>query len=247
MSGEYLDSDFYSESSYTADISNKMRVPDRLYAHNGGENGHGDDGRWKEQEQYSIHQMHVPDRILVGGGNEHIASKSTPRELQLEKTVVPPSPEHVRVNTPPRSLKLTELYFPTVYDVPFLPTPLEAKTRSIKLDEVSFPSAGDTPIQSPPPPPRQVNRAKPSQHIHFKEERSMSYDQEQSLLMTPTADNSISMYDEVQRMRTQMAKLNHRLMALELENQSQTTRWQLLSVIVSAYFIAKTFVWLNRY
>lgn len=220
MSGEYLDSEFYSESSYTADISTKMRVPDRLYAHNGGENGHGDDGRWKEQEQYSIQQMHVPDRILVGGGNEHIASKATPRELQLEKTVVPPSPEHVRVHTPP---------------------------RSIKLDEVAFPSAGDTPIQSPPPPPRQVNRAKPSQHIHFKEERSMSYDQEQSLLMTPTADTSISMYDEVQRMRTQMAKLNHRLMALELENQSQTTRWQLLSVIVSAYFIAKTFVWLNRY
>jgi len=215
-----LDSEFYSESTYTADISNKMRVPDRLYAHNGGENGHGDDGRWKEQEQYSIHQMHVPDRILVGGGNEHIASKSTPRELQLEKTVVPPSPEHVRVHTPP---------------------------RSIKLDEVAFPSAGDTPVQSPPPPPRQVNRAKPSQHIHFKEERSMSYDQEQSLLMTPTADTSISMYDEVQRMRTQMAKLNHRLMALELENQSQTTRWQLLSVIVSAYFVAKTFVWLNRY
>ncbi len=40
--------------------------------------------------------------------------------------------------------------------------------RSIKLDEVAFPSAGDTPVQSPPPPPRQVNRAKPSQHIHFK-------------------------------------------------------------------------------
>ena len=29
MSGEYLDSEFYTESSYTADISNKMRVPDR--------------------------------------------------------------------------------------------------------------------------------------------------------------------------------------------------------------------------
>ena len=31
---------------------------------------------------------------------------------------------------------------------------------------------------------------------------------------------------QVLKMRTQMAKLNHRLMALELENQSQSTRWQ---------------------
>jgi len=75
--------------------------------------------------------------------------------------------------------------------------------------------------------------------------------------MTPTADSNMSLYDEakvelspelqVLKMRTQMAKLNHRLMALELENQSQSTRWQMLSVMVSAYFIVKTFVWLNRY
>ena len=39
----------------------------RLYAHNGhGEahNGHReeDTARWKEQEQYSVSHMHVPDR-----------------------------------------------------------------------------------------------------------------------------------------------------------------------------------------
>ena len=34
MSGEsYMESDFYSDSAYTADISTKMRVPDRLTAH----------------------------------------------------------------------------------------------------------------------------------------------------------------------------------------------------------------------
>jgi len=235
MSGEYLDSEFYTESSYTADISNKMRVPDRLYAHNGhGEahNGHREDrddsARWKEQEQYSVSHMHVPDRILIGGGNEHFSSKATPRELQLEKSIIPPTPEHVRVTTPP---------------------------RSIKLDEVQFPSAGETPVsQSPPSFPKPSFRTKTT----FKAERSMSYDQDPSFnLMTPTADSNLSLYDEakvelspelqVLKMRTQMAKLNHRLMALELENQSQSTRWQMLSVVVSAYFIVKTFVWLNRY
>eukprot|EP00088_Acartia_fossae_P007719 TRINITY_DN13615_c1_g1_i2.p1 TRINITY_DN13615_c1_g1~~TRINITY_DN13615_c1_g1_i2.p1 ORF type:complete len:214 (-),score=57.18 TRINITY_DN13615_c1_g1_i2:241-882(-) len=213
MSGEYLESEFYTESSYTADISNKMRVPDRLFAHN----GHSEEeGRLKDQEQFSINNMHVPDRIVIGGGNEHIPGKSTPRELQLEKAVVPPTPEHVRVNTPP---------------------------RSIKLDEVAFPSAGDTPVQqSPPSFPKQTVKVKKS----YKEERSLSFDQDQSL-MTPTADSNMSLYDEVQRMRTQMAKLNHRLMALELENQSQHTRWQMLSVMVLAYFGVKALAWLNKY
>lgn len=231
MSGEYLDSEFYTESSYTADISDRMRVPDKLYAHNG--HGEEDSARWKEQdparwkEQDSVSHMHVPDRILIGGGNEHFSSKSTPRELQLEKAIIPPTPEHVRVTTPP---------------------------RSIKLDEVSFPSAGDTPVQqSPPSFPKQTIRTKTT----YKAERSMSYDQDQSFnLMTPTADSNMSLYDEaknemsaelqVQKMRTQMAKLNHRLMALELENQSQSTRWQMLSVMVSVYFVVKSFVWLNK-
>ena len=36
MSGEsYMESDFYNDSAYTADISTKMRVPDRLTAHGG--------------------------------------------------------------------------------------------------------------------------------------------------------------------------------------------------------------------
>ena len=36
MSGEsYMESDFYKDSDYTADISTKMRVPDRLTAHGG--------------------------------------------------------------------------------------------------------------------------------------------------------------------------------------------------------------------
>jgi len=214
MSGEYLETDFYTESSYTADISTKMRVPDKLFAHNGHSEDHE---RGKEYEHYNITNMQVPDRILVGGGNEHIPSKSTPRELQLEKSVVPPTPEHVRVNTPP---------------------------RSIKLDEVAFPHAGDTPVQNSPPPhlAKQAIRNK-----QLYKERSLSFEQDTSLAMTPSAaESNISIYDEVQRMRTQVAKLNHRLMALELENQSQHTRWNMLTVVVSAYFIVKTFVWLNR-
>ena len=40
--------------------------------------------------------MQVPERILVAGGNSHVAAKNLPRELQFENSVLSPSPEQVR-------------------------------------------------------------------------------------------------------------------------------------------------------
>ena len=39
---------------------------------------------------------------MIAGSDDHFYPKSTPRELQLEKSVMPPTPELVRVQTPPR-------------------------------------------------------------------------------------------------------------------------------------------------
>jgi len=47
-------------------------------------------------------------------------------------------------------------------------------------------------------------------------------------------------------MRRQIAKLNHRLMAVELENQQQQQRETVLTVVVSAYFVVKALLWLNK-
>jgi len=203
-----MESEFYSDSAYTADISTKMRVPDKLMAHN----GHGEDvdAGHRHAERSSIFNMAVPERILVAGGEQHVYAKSTPRELQLENSVIPPTPEHVRVHTPP---------------------------RSIRLDDVPFPSAGDTP--DPLSPPKQAYL-----QSYNKKERSISFDPEVSL--SQGSEQNLSLYDEVQRMRTQMAKLNHRLMAMELESQQQNQRWQVASVLVSAYFLVKALAWMNR-
>lgn len=53
---------------------------------------------------------------MVSGGNSHTESKGTPRELQLDAAVFPPTMEHVRVSTPPRSIKLGEHAFPSATD-----------------------------------------------------------------------------------------------------------------------------------
>ena len=53
-------------------------------------------------------------------------------------------------------------------------------------------------------------------------ERGGSYEAETSL-RSESVEN-LSVYEEVQMMRRQIAKLNHRLMAVELENQQQQQR-----------------------
>ena len=80
-----------------------MQVPDKISI-GGSDKAAGDNqagianiSRVNTQEDASI-KMQVPDRILVAGGNSHIAAKNLPRELQLENTVMSPSPEKVILN-----------------------------------------------------------------------------------------------------------------------------------------------------
>ena len=53
-------------------------------------------------------------------------------------------------------------------------------------------------------------------------------------------------FEELQLVRRQIAKLNHRLMAVELENQQQQQREMLLTALVTAYFLGKFIFWVNR-
>ena len=53
-------------------------------------------------------------------------------------------------------------------------------------------------------------------------------------------------FEELQLVRRQIAKLNHRLMAVELENQQQQQREMLLTALVAVYFFGKFIFWVNR-
>jgi len=244
-----MDSDFYNNSAYTADISTKMRIPEHLMAH-GSVNGDSSVNHDVELDKTNLHlyDMQVPDRILVAGSDRHIPSKSTPRELQLEHSVMPPTPEHVRVHTPPRNIILGQMF---THDEPYCQTPEHGQedkgliSGSIKLGEVHFPTPGEegrTPQEKTegggPRGPLGAGVQKGGL------ERGGSYDAETSL-RSESVEN-LSVYEEVQMMRRQIAKLNHRLMAVELENQQQQQREMVLTVLVSAYFAVKALVWLNK-
>jgi len=76
-----MTSDFYTNGEYTADISNKMRVPDRIMAHS-------DAGDWNQTQTHDhrdVFNMQVPDRI--SGFNEIDVPEARKGSLFYEKEV----------------------------------------------------------------------------------------------------------------------------------------------------------------
>lgn len=210
MSEEKFVENFYDTTAYTADISTKMRIPEHINAHGSHSNGDPFSGKDYGRQNRALYEMQVPDRIMLAGSDDHVFPKSHPRELQLEKSVMPPTPEHVRVQTPPRSIKLGEVSYDSAPSTP--------QHRDKLVNGLGGPGGGD-------------RRA--------RIERGGSVDGD-------SLESGLSVYDEVQMMRRQLAKLNHRLMAVELENQQQQQREMVLTVVVSAYFVVKALLWLNK-
>ncbi|ESO83166.1 hypothetical protein LOTGIDRAFT_236766 [Lottia gigantea] len=105
-------SDVQSKSydpQYISDISNKMQIPDRISV--GDSNGLP----YLNKHQARLSDMHVPDRIIVAGDEQHIGLKEGLRNLDLNPAANSESLQYVGLMTPPRTLTLEER-FPFVED-----------------------------------------------------------------------------------------------------------------------------------
>merc|ERR1712080_375822 len=114
----------FRDSRFTAEISNRMRVPDRIMVAGEsqtrspaftGVNGPTAVAFSRDRDHVNDKfEMQVPERILVAGRDQHInaGKKSTPFEMQVENAVLPPTWLEVRVNTPPRNIRLDDHNFP---------------------------------------------------------------------------------------------------------------------------------------
>jgi mitochondrial fission factor len=66
---------------------------------------------------------------------------------------------------------------------------------------------------------------------------------------TPTFSSSIENLapsDEVLHLRRQVAKLNRRVLSIELDNLQQQQREKIVYCLGLAYFLLKAIVWLNK-
>lgn len=226
----YEEDPIFQKSHYTQDISEQMRVPKRIRAtgeyyddldhfpySNGGSN------HYNYQDKID---MTVPDRIVVMGQDQHLGTRSAPREIVLDNSILPPDPSHVRVSTPPRVITLSEHHFPSASDEP----------QSSPLDEMKRDHEG----QSPSSDDHRLRIVKPRFNNDF-----MNQSREATPPLGPSGEQ-LSPSEEVLHLRRQVAKLNRRVLAVEVDNIQRQQREKIVYCIGLAYFLMKAIVWLNR-
>jgi len=177
---------FYTNGEYTGDISNKMKVPDKILVHN-------DSGDWNQAQTHDhrdVFNMQVPDRIQFTGSKQNVT--------HLMPDNIPA--EHVRAKHP-------------------------RSPSSITLADLAFQTADDP--------------------LHFSPPKKIRLRKRQDSISTYMEQN-ISPSEEIQLMKSQIAKLNHRLMATQLENQQRQKRKLVMAIAASTYFLVKAFVWIKK-
>lgn len=111
-----IDSIYYPE--FNVDINKQMRVPKSIRVNEDYINENSavtNTSTWNQMSNTMEKlEMHVPERILVVGQEQHVGTKAPPPEIVLENAVMRTEPAIVRVQTPPRILTLDDHYFPAV-------------------------------------------------------------------------------------------------------------------------------------
>ncbi|XP_033175879.1 transport and Golgi organization protein 11 isoform X2 [Bombus vosnesenskii] len=111
------EADNFYDPNFTLDINKRMRVPKSIRVsgdYTDEEIADTNGSSWNQIVAGDKFEMHVPDRILVVGQEQHVGTRAPPREITLENAVLPPEAGMVRVQTPPRILTLDDHYFPAV-------------------------------------------------------------------------------------------------------------------------------------
>ncbi|CAL7943528.1 unnamed protein product [Xylocopa violacea] len=173
---------------------------------------------WNQMVADEKFEMHVPDRILVVGQEQHVGTKAPPREIILENAVLPSEPGMIRVQTPPRILTLDNHYFPAVDEEE--PNLYSTETKDSILSSKSH-------GQYPPE----------TQIVRHAREQTPSFS---------ALNVSLPPSEEIQHLRRQVGKLNRRVMAIELDMLQRQQREKILYALTLTYLILKAFSWLTR-
>ncbi|ALC41644.1 Tango11 [Drosophila busckii] len=263
-----LDDDLYNDAKYAHEINDKMRVPKRIKAT--GEFSDEDlllsnqNGLMTSWNYHDKIDMNVPDRIVVLGHNQHLETRSAPREIQLENSILPknPSTGFMRVQTPPRVITLQDHHFPTASEQnsPIKPNGYghdldgdldeddedQHATQYVRSNgniRMGFHNNNDANSVESDSQLTTGSASKRSQHMlqqHNNLDASMISQREG----TPMGE--LTPHEEILYLRRQLAKLNRRVLNIEINNEQRMQREKIVYCLGLAYFVLKTIFWLNR-
>ncbi|XP_014297152.1 transport and Golgi organization protein 11 isoform X1 [Microplitis demolitor] len=205
------------------EMNNKMRLPKTLRVSDdefNDDSTNKNGSSWTQSIPNKVYDMHMPDRILVVGHDQHVGLKAPPIEMTLENSVIPPEHTMTRVQTPPRVLTLGDHFFPT-------------------FDDDSIDDYGNPPEMNSTTPIANGTFISDTQIVR----RNI---REQTPVWNSTLDVSLPQSDEIQHLRRQLGKLNRRVMAVESVMYQRQQRDKYIYAITVAYFIFKAFNWITR-
>jgi mitochondrial fission factor len=170
----------------------------------------------------------------------------------LENSILPKEAGFVRVSTPPRVITLENHHFPSANDDPQRGGDYYEDSRYFEPKTLEFNE--DKKSQRS----RKVNHSSEIVINHRWVEISWTFGQKLLILLnfreeTPqfgsgvgSVENLSTSHDEVLHLRKQVAKLNRRLLNVEIDNLQRTQREKVICAMGLAYFVLKTIFWLNR-
>ncbi|KAJ8733956.1 hypothetical protein PYW07_014507 [Mythimna separata] len=223
---------YTSDEAYARLISHHMTVPQRIKAtgdivdEDSAVNGVVSGWDYANEK----FDMKVPERILVVGQDQHVGTKATPREIQLDNAVLPTDPGMIRVSTPPRVITLDQHYFPSADDFP-----QRMPNNSPPKNSRNYRSQGDG-ARSTTPRPDNFNEST------MTESRLVLRDP------TPPMGNGegLSTSEELVHLRRQIVKLNRRVMSIEADQLQRQQKEKIAYAFGIAYLLFKVIAWLNR-
>lgn len=210
---------FY-DPDFTVEISNRMRVPDKISVLpedelerqkdrlEGGKSGKG-----------TADWMRVPDRIIVAGGDKHLEGHNMLPEMKLESSVLADDPfltQTVQMMTPPRSIHLNQHPYPSIDES----TPNQ---RQMAASLAVVKSASKEAVLKQ----QDLDVTTPEWYNSFNN----------SAIMTS---------DEANPIRRQLKSIARRVSALERDNQARSQRELILWTLGFVFFLYKGVSWFSR-
>lgn len=223
----------YYDAQFTEEISNKMRVPEKILPVSP-ETFASIKSANEELPAIPIDPknpnewMRVPERILVAGGEKHMAGHKQILEAKLESAFLGEDPlprvsATTAMMTPPRTITLQDHQYPTV-DPDDDESYLVASNNISRTKQVTFDLStlrSSDPLFSP------------------TDALSMSYTGD--TLSTPSGSGD----PNIIAIRKIIRQLSRRVSTLEKENQARSLREFLLYSLGFVFFAIKGFTWLT--
>ncbi|XP_054156478.1 transport and Golgi organization protein 11-like [Oppia nitens] len=254
--------DSFYDPDFTADISNKMRVPERIVIESN--NTLDDPAIIAAAKSQTYHNnkpiwMTVPERILVVGNDSHMSGREQLPELKLENSMIGMGdgdyssngePLAIHLTTPPHSLRLDEYLFPTAGDGPNVQSSATtngpnsrgstaASQQRLRRNVVlSGLATNDDDIEIAR---KESTNESPEYQSYYNSNQSMN-----DLSGDYTASGGGGGAVEPNQLRRQVRSLSRRVAAIELENQNRHQREVLVYTVGVIYFLIKGLFWIRR-